>query len=75
MYLHDVNHSDHPFNLPSFTFEQEVQKQREAKLAELLLLHIEPYLEGNEAKFRQWAKEERDRLKESCKSFFKCSLL
>ncbi|KAG0581739.1 hypothetical protein KC19_3G005000 [Ceratodon purpureus] len=44
---------------------KDVQKQRESKLVQLLISHIQPYMSGDEAKFRQWAKDERDRLKES----------
>jgi curved DNA-binding protein CbpA len=44
---------------------KDVQKQREKKLAELLLQHIQPYMEGREAEYRQWAKSETDRLKEA----------
>lgn len=45
-----------------------MQKQREKKLAELLLVHIQPYMEGREAEYRNWAKRESERLKEACKS-------
>jgi curved DNA-binding protein CbpA len=42
-----------------------VQKQREAKLVQLLIVHIQPFMDGDKAKFTKWATEERDRLKES----------
>jgi len=44
---------------------RDVQKQRETKLAEKLLVHIQPFMEGDEAKYRQWAKDERESLKDS----------
>ncbi|XP_024363749.1 chaperone protein dnaJ 10 isoform X1 [Physcomitrium patens] len=39
-----------------------VQEERERKLADLLLLHIKLYMEGNKEKFIQEALENRDRL-------------
>ncbi len=45
--------------------EQEIQNKREETLKARLLEHIEPYVQGNKDQFVNWAKEERNRLKEA----------
>ncbi|CAK9870644.1 unnamed protein product [Sphagnum jensenii] len=44
---------------------KEIQNKREETLKARLLEHIEPYVQGNKEQFVNWAKEERDRLKEA----------
>lgn len=52
---------------------QEIQKAREDKLVVNLLQKIEPYVNGRKDEFVDWARRERETLKESGKhsySFF-----
>jgi DnaJ-class molecular chaperone len=44
---------------------KEIQNKREETLKARLLEHIEPYVQGNKDQFVNWAKEERNRLKEA----------
>lgn len=47
---------------------QEVQKERETNLAELLLERIEPYIKGDKGGFTTWAQSEAHQLAEAGKA-------
>lgn len=46
---------------------QKVQGQREEKLRVAMLAHIQPYVEGRDREFVQWARDEKEKLKDACK--------
>lgn len=46
---------------------QKVQGEREEKLKVAMLAHIQPYVEGHDREFVQWAKDEKEKLKDACK--------
>lgn len=47
---------------------QEMQKQRETILIRRLLEIIKPYVDGRREEFLSWARNERSRLKDACKT-------
>lgn len=47
---------------------QEMQRQRETVLIRRLLEIIKPYVDGHKADFLKWARDERSRLKDACKT-------
>lgn len=47
---------------------QEMQKQRETVLIRRLLEIIKPYVDGRREEFLSWARNERSRLKDACKT-------
>ncbi len=46
---------------------QNVQKEREQKLVELLLIRLDPYVKGDKEGFTQWATAEARQLAEAGK--------
>lgn len=46
---------------------QKVQGEREEKLRVAMLNHIEPYVQGHDREFVQWARDEKEKLKDACK--------
>jgi hypothetical protein len=54
---------------------QEIQKAREDKLVVNLLQKIEPYVNGRKDEFVDWARRERETLKESGKHSYSLFLI
>ena len=48
---------------------QAVQNEREEKLVRLLLERIEPYVRGEKVEFVNWARKERENLKDTGKYY------